>query len=248
MIAALALTGCAPAALPGDPHIQAKADAFATKLAEESEARRLEYAESRVIKVSFPEDRPLSVFYAGDSLSYSLFSSIEANGYRPLVNAELSKHGEIFEQRATKASEEALFKAGNVGSIPDSGVDVAILELGTNDLGTTEPGSRTDIDLFRQQYEDLIAKVQRSAGVQVICVGVWQKSGPQISDPFDFEIERICEKRGGQYVDLTAAFETKDTFGPEDSPSWLGPSDNFHPNDKGHRLIADLILERIGVV
>lgn len=243
--ASLLLTACAPAAIPSDRSIDAKAKAYESKVAEDIKARNAAAAEAKLIKLSVPQDRPLSVFYAGDSLSYGLYSSTEANGYRFLLNDELRKHGEIVEHRATKADEKALFKIGNVQNIPESGVDIAILELGTNDLGTNEVGSRTEPDLFHKQYQDLVRNVQRSAGVQIICVGVWGGSGQTISDPYDFEIQKVCQEHGGQYVDLTAAFELKDTFGPKGAPSWLGISDGFHPNDKGHRLIADLILERI---
>ncbi|KIC69442.1 SGNH/GDSL hydrolase family protein [Pseudarthrobacter phenanthrenivorans] len=246
--AALLLTGCGLAAVPAAPDIKAKADAFEAKTKAEMEARAAAAAEARIIKLPVPQDRPLSVFYAGDSLSYSLYTSAEANGYRQLLNAELRKHGEIKEKRATKADEKALFKVGNVQDIPESGVDLAILELGTNDLGTNVVGSRTEPDLFRQQYLDLIAKVQRSPNVQIICVGVWGAAGPTISDPYDFAIEKACRGHGGQYVDLTAVYQTAGTFGPNGSPSWLGPSDNFHPNDKGHRMITDLILERLRFV
>ncbi len=202
-------------------------------------------AEAKIIKLSFPKDRPLSVFYAADSLSYSLFSSTEANGYRPLVNAELRKHGQILEQRATKADPQALFKVGNVQDVPNSGVDLAILELGTNDMGTADVASRTPIDQFHKDYVALVNNVRRSANVQVICVGAWGGRGQTITDPYDFEIQKICEANGGKYVDLTDIYELKDTFGPKGTATWLGPADNFHPNDKGHRAIADLILERI---
>lgn len=246
--AALLLTGCAPAALPAAPDIEAKAQAYESKVAEDLNARDAAAAEARLIKLAIPQNRPLSVFYAADSLSYGLYSSTKAKGYRFILNEHLRKRGPIAEQRATKADEKTLFKVGNVQNIPKSGVDLAILQLGTNDLGTNEVGSRTEPDLFHKQYEDLVQKVQRSTGAQIICVGVWGGSGATISDPYDYEIQKVCQKHGGQYVDLTAVFELKDTFGPKGAASWLGTSDGFHPNDKGHRLIADLIIERIRVV
>ena len=248
LAAALVLTGCTSEAQIVDPEIQAKAETFSAKVEADIKARNEAAAEAGMLKVTVPTDRPLSVFYAADSLSYGLYSSTEANGYRFLVNDELRKHGEILEQRATKADETALFKVGNVQNIPESGVDLAILELGTNDMGTADVGSRTSVDQFYKEYVALIDSVRRSPDAQIICVGAWGGGGPTISDPYDFEIKKVCEQRGGQFVDLTAAFELKDTWGPNKSPTWLGPSDNFHPNDKGHRLIADLIIERIRFV
>jgi acyl-CoA thioesterase-1 len=224
-----------------DPNIQAKADAFSSKVAADMKAETDAAAEARIIKLSFPKDRPLSVFYAGDSLSYSLYSSVEANGYRPLVNAELSKSGPISEARATKADPKALFQVGNVENIPSSGVDLAIIELGTNDV------QKTEIGLFRTQYEALIAKVERSTTVQIICLGAWGTGGSLVTDPYDKVIQEVCEGHHRQYVDLTATYDQKDTYDPKGTQTWLGPSDGFHPNDKGHRAIADLILQRLKV-
>ncbi len=230
-----------------EPGIQGKADVFAKRVDKELAERIKRAADARIMKLAFPEDRPLNVFYAGDSLSYSLYASTEAKGYRPLLNAALGKHGEVVEQRATKADEKALFKVGNVLSVPASGVDLAIIELGTNDVGTGHNDSTPVIE-FRKQYDALLDKVQRSKGVKIICVGAWGLSGSQGTDPYDFLIQTVCAEHGGQYVDLTAAYGTKGSFGPKGAKSFLGPSDNFHPNDKGHALIAALILERIRVV
>lgn len=238
----LVMSGCSVPS-QAEPDIQAKADAFSTQVATDMAAKAKAAAEARIIKLEFPTDRPLRVFYAGDSLSYSLYSSTEAKGYRPLVTHTLMKSGEVSEARATKADPKALFKAGNAQNIPASGVDLAIIELGTND--TTQ---KTKTDQFQKDYEALLDKVQRSKGAQLICVGTWGGRGPTITDLYDFIIERVCLAHGGQYVDLTAAYESEGTYGPEGAKSWLGPSDNFHPNDKGHRMIADLILERITVV
>jgi lysophospholipase L1-like esterase len=33
--------------------------------------------------------------------------------------------------------------------------------------------------------------------------------------------------------------------GPAGVKVWAGTSDTFHPNDAGHRVIADMILDRI---
>lgn len=242
-VSVLALTSCVSTPPPSeDPAILEKAQAYGKQVEAKIKADAEAAAEARIIKLAFPKDRPLSVFYAADSLSYSLYSSTEDKGFRPMLNAELRKHGEIKEQRATKADPNALFKAGNVLDVPDSGIDLAILELGTNDT------QRTPIDQFYKDYSALVRNVKRSPNVQIICVGAWGGGGQAITDPYDFEIQKVCEANGGQYVDLTKSYERKDTWGPDKTPTWLGPSDNFHPNDKGHKEILDLILERIRIV
>lgn len=242
LTAALVLTGCAPVAFEGDPDIEAKAQAYEAKVQAKLQAQEEAAAEAKLVRISFPTDRALRIFYAGDSLAASFYSSVKELGWRPLVTAELGKRGPVEELRATKPADAPLFQVGNAESIPGSGVDLAIIELGTNDAG------RTEIGLFKQQYAALLSKIQAgSPDAHIICVGAWGFSGSLGTDPYDKEIETVCRERGGRYVDLTNAFMEKGNYGPEGVSTWTGLSDNFHPNDQGHRKIADLILERIRV-
>lgn len=225
-----------------DPEIEAKASAFATVVAKDLAAQQAAAAERKLVRLTFPNDRPLNVFYAGDSLGASFFSSVQAKGYRPLVTTALKKFGPVREIRATKPESAPLFQAGNAESIPTSGIDLAIIELGTSDVG------RTKTPIFRKQYDALLRKVKSgSPTANIICAGAWGYVGSIGTDPYDRIIKEVCETWGGRYIDLTDAFMEKGSYGPEGEDTWAGPSDNFHPNDKGHRKIADLILERIKV-
>lgn len=241
-VTAIALVGCTSAPEPADSNIMDKAKSFEKQVQDKLAAQAAAAAEARIVRLQVPKDRPLRVFYAGDSLGAGFHASVQANAYRPLVTARLQQFGEVEELRATKPADAPLFQIGNIQGIPESGVDLAIVELGTNDVG------RTDLNLFQQQYTKVLEKLEDgSPGVHIICAGAWGFPGEKGTDPYDKEIQEICESHGGRYIDLTDAFNSPEAYGPAGLPTWVGPSDNFHPNDKGHKLIADLILDRIKV-
>jgi acyl-CoA thioesterase-1 len=226
-----------------DPDIQKKADAFSDEVSSDLQAKEVAAAEARLIRLKYPKNRPLNVFYAGDSLGFGFHASVQAKAYRPLVTAKLEETVPVEEYRATKPASAPLFQIGNIQGIPTSGIDLAIIELGTNDAG------RTDIPDFRRQYDAVLTKVMKgSPSAYILCAGAWGFPGTQGTDPYDRVIEEVCREHGGRYIDLTEAFMTKGSYGPEGKDTWVGKSDNFHPNDKGHRIIADLILERIILV
>lgn len=227
---------------PAVADVAAKADAFTDQVDQELDAKAKAAAEAKLVKLAFPKDRPLRVFFAGDSLGASFYSSVRDRGYRPLMIEWLEKSGPLDVTVATKQASEALFQVGNVQGIPASGLDLAVIELGTNDAG------RTELPDFKKQYEDLLAKIQRgSPKAGVICAGAWGLPGSKGTDPYDQVIKEVCEARGGKYVDLTDAFMQEGTYGPKGVKTWAGLSDNFHPNDKGHRIIAGLLLDRIAL-
>src|SRR6185437_10509740 len=93
---ALIVTGC-NGSPKEDPSIQAKADAFSAKVKADLKAEADAAAEAKLVRLAFPKDRPLKVFYAGDSLGAGFYSSVQAKAYRPLITAELGKSGPVEE-------------------------------------------------------------------------------------------------------------------------------------------------------
>lgn len=210
-----------------------------SNLDEAVEAQRAQQLYDSTFHITMPTDRPLSVFFAGDSLGAGFYATTQQQGYRWLVEDHLEQYGAVESAAATKDPNEPLFQIGNAQNIPASGVDLAIIELGTNDA------SNKDTEQLAQQYTDLIRQVKQSEGVMIVCTGVWGVNG--VTQHIDSVISQVCADEGGKYVDLTQLFERGDTYGPEGVPTWAGPSDNFHPNDVGHRLIADAIIAKLTV-
>jgi acyl-CoA thioesterase-1 len=212
---------------------------FAAQSEREQKAHAAE-EEAAKVHLTWPHGRRLRVFFAGDSLASGYYSSVQEKAYRPLVVKYLEHFGSVEAIRATKRPAEKLFEIGNVEGIPDRDVDLAIIELGTNDAG------RTGLTKFSKAYQGLIDNIRKgSPRTQIICVGVWGGEGAR-KGQYDNAIRNVCGANDSVYVDLTAKF-TADSHGPAGTDTWAGPSDNFHPNDKGHRAIADLLIERISV-
>lgn len=123
--------------------------------------------------------------------------------------------------------------------MPESDIDLAVIELGTNDI------KKTNLRTFRETYDRVLNRIQGSPQAKIICVGTWGFDGSTGSDPYDAAIESSCKAHGGVYVDLSRLFEDKTNIGPEGRDTWAGPADDFHPNDQGHGLIADALLDHL---
>jgi lysophospholipase L1-like esterase len=177
---------------------------------------------------------------AGDSLAGGYYTTTEDKQFRKLVSAELSKHGATEEVKAAQSGANLSTVGGLVGIPKDLGL--AVIELGTNDTA-----GKTAVEAFAQQYDSLLRSVKEgSPNVGIICVGPWGAPGAG-TDPYDVAVETSCKKAGGQFVKISTVFAGLENRSKKGDPSWLGPSDAFHPNDLGHERIADLILERIKV-
>lgn len=197
---------------------------------------------ARNLSVSRPAERPLRVLFAGDSLTYGVAASSPARGFRPLMVGALSQAGPVEEFH----TEQAGAGAGTVSNLLDvpAGLDLAIIELGTNNVGTRAP-----IPEFTATYSALLEKIRAgSPNVPLLCVGTWGSEGGGFgSDPYNAVIHSQCANRGGAFVSLYDVYAVAANRGPAGLDSVGGRSDPFHPNTQGHRAIAELLLSRIEI-
>jgi lysophospholipase L1-like esterase len=242
-IAAMSLAGFAilrPPA-PSAPTIDMARAEAAEKAAEQARADRdREALEAATVPLNFPTDGPLRVLYSGDSVTAGYYSTTEATSYRALVTSALREHGPV--------EEVATYKAG--ATVPyitekfpkPENIDLAIVMLGTNDSRT----EGNDPAVFGQQYSAYLASIKAaSPDAQILCLGIW---APTVlsTRPYVEQIPVQCEANGGRFVDLSSSYSASSVLsGPAGVTTWQGPSDVTHPNDNGHRTIADEILKRI---
>jgi acyl-CoA thioesterase-1 len=235
---------------PSDPGLAARVAAADAKFEAERVAKEAAIAESKIVRITMPQGRPLRVFYAADSLGAGFFSTEKDGGYRYRINAELAQYGETRETVATKPADAPLFKIGTINAVPRKGIDLAVIELGTNDINSTE------LPEFKATYDKVLTDIQAgSPQVKIVCAGTWGFSGSNGSDPYDSVIEQTCKAHQGVYIDMTDLFEETDendkevrpNVGPANRATWAGPSDDFHPNDVGHGKIASAIIERLRI-
>lgn len=178
-----------------------------------------------------PAGSKLKVLYVGDSLTGGSFASNESMSFRLLMQRHLAV--DVSELWPTLGP-GSLGLASRVESVPP-GADLVIVELGTNDAGQgVVPG------VFDRQYNALLQKIRRgSPAAALLCAGAWTDN----ARPYDEIIEHSCEQAGGRFVSLARIYSMPGTRGPEGKRTEFGISDNFHPNDLGHREIANA-LER----
>lgn len=187
---------------------------------------------------------PLRVFITGDSLTGGLSASKQNLGFKWLVFDRLEKSGPVEEFNTHLSGGKTVEVAARFKEMPTD-LDLAIIELGTNDLNDREPMAD-----FRAAYDSLLDRV-RAANPEtpLLCAGVWQGGGGGPDDfPYDSSIQDICVEHGGQFVSLTELYRDPSTIGPAGLPAFEGLTDTFHPNDKGHRVIADALLARVDVI
>jgi len=165
---------------------------------------------------------PVHILFIGDSLTYGSVTSNIANAYPARVTR--SVHGQA----------SILGKGGVVTSywkpaaLP-TGIGVAVVELGTNDVY-----NHVAVAKFDRDYRHLLAAIHvKSPGVKFVCLSVWWPPGGfGAVPPYDERIQADCP---GEYVDI-AQFA---------HPPNLAARDHFHPNDAGHKLIASVIIPAV---
>ncbi|WP_458781234.1 SGNH/GDSL hydrolase family protein [Arthrobacter sp. D3-16] len=237
---AILLTGCAPAVLEGDPNISVKAQAYEAKVKAKLQAQAEAADEAKLVRLTFPADRPLRVLFAGDSLTGGFFASTKDRAFTELMKQSLAQKGPIEEARGEQAH-ATLSTVGGLVEVP-AGLDLAVVELGTNDVG-----AKTEPTAFASQYAGLLEKIQaESPNVKILCASVWQSEGTSM-DVYNRAIQEQCEHAGGKYANISTLYGAAGHRGPEGLETWIGTSDTFHPNDIGHKAIANLLLERIKV-
>ena len=103
----------------------------------------------------------------------------------------------------------------------------------------------------------VVARRLTEAGAVPVCLGIWgpadggaeadgrAEGGAELA-AYDAAIAGACHSRGGAFVALSPVYETPGSRGPAGRRTPWGISDATHPNDLGHRMIADLVLAACG--
>ncbi|WP_186325549.1 SGNH/GDSL hydrolase family protein [Microbacterium sp. BH-3-3-3] len=210
---------------------------FSWEIREQEEAAAAAAAaEAAIVKLPKKAD-PTSVLFVGDSLTYGAFASTESAAWRPLVTSGLSAQTPIDE---TWVGGSGLSSVDVTPKVPKDAFDLVIVEIGTNDA-TNQPE-----EALESNYTALIGAVRSaSPSAGLICLGSWQTAW-RVSQT-DQEIKSICEANAGTYIKLGDLWLDEANRGPDLRETEFGVGDDFHPNDSGHRAIADRVLAQIRV-
>ena len=204
-----------------------------------SEAAATGSGEPEKLQVVRREGEPLRTLFAGDSLTGGLSADVETEGFKWLMLNELEKTGPVEEYNSNLSGGTTL-QVSERYEVP-AGLDLAVVELGTNDLSTP-------ITEFTDAYQSLIDRiVGGSPEVKLVCAGVWEGGGgsPEALQ-YDQVIRNICTANGGRFVPLRPIYTNfREVIGPVGAPAFGGVADDFHPNSAGHEAIAAALLSVI---
>ena len=180
-----------------------------------------------------------SIFFMGDSLTEGYFATTLQRSFPALV---ASRMGATWTGGGVPGGK--LDGMGPVTFPPQA--SLVVVELGTEDFGGW--AGATPVNTFDTEYRQLLGAARAQVpGARIVCLGVWNTQhvtnviGVTI-DQYDAAIKSDCVASGGSFIPLAPMFDAAGTRGPAGTATYHGASDNFHPNDSGHAMIAAAIL------
>lgn len=121
--------------------------------------------------------------------------------------------------------------------------DLVFISYGLNDSrGGTLP------EVFRRAYQELIDLIRAKIDPLIVALNTyymhevlyayqnWDQSNYDVTDVFNLVIEQLAETNGLILADIYSA---------EVGVDWIIDEDHCHPNDLGHRIIANRVFEAI---
>jgi lysophospholipase L1-like esterase len=204
---------------------------------QKAEAARVLAANQPII-VTRPQGRPLSVLFAGDSLTVGRDASSVETSFRGLVTKKLTAGG-LVEPVRIGDSGKTVAEVKPEMDVVQGASDIVVVELGTNDVYETSPS------VFADNYPAFLAQARKSSPkAALICVGVWQSSPTGAA--MDAVIDSACQQAGGRFVSLSLIHANPPMRSSPGVPHFAGgKTDGAHPNDLGHSEIATAVLGKI---
>ncbi|PFN80580.1 GDSL family lipase [Bacillus sp. AFS076308] len=196
------------------------------------------------LKVKEEESKELIYSPMGDSLTAGYTATKESNRYTAVL-AQLieEKLGYHFTQKGLYKAGSTLWQFGlpNYDIINKQNPDLITIEYGTNDL---QNDNRHETPYqFKYNLLLLLNKIQKDDR-KIILVTTWNRGGR--SATYDQVIKEVGLQRNIPVADISSVWQNRtDTHGPAGLETPYGDSDDFHPNDKGHKEIAEIIFKQV---
>jgi acyl-CoA thioesterase I len=183
--------------------------------------------------------QPPRVEFLGDSLTWGLAATTEAQSYASLVTEGV---GGVRVGTGLEFGITAEVGAQMLRQAPaPSGIDIFVIEWGTDD--------REPPDAFQADYHFIVQTLlAANPGARVVCLRPWQDPTNGFQPEYWQAIQAECGAWPAMTADLAGLYMDFALHGPGGGDTYHGPRDWFHPNDAGHAAIAQLILRVLSPV
>ena len=195
------------------------------------------------------EPPPLKIAFLGDSLTVGLHASSPERMYQTLLVRRIlggGRDGVVIRayQDPFGMTDDALAR---VGGVVEAQPDLIILEIGNHEAFA----GGHEVALFEARYEELLDKLQGTGATVIAGTLAWLNYSTESREyanalRLNAIIRRLCGRRGIAVADLwTATVFRPDFISRPGDRSWVEPfdGDDLHPNDAGHRALADAFWE-----
>lgn len=136
----------------------------------------------------------------------------------------------------------------SIATIVSQQPDIVTIEFGTNDA--VGGASNAVLTAFRQDLATIVNQLQQQTHAQLILMTTWSPANGQYiasDQAFDTQIKAVGQQYRVPVADLRTIWQGNTSVtGPAgqtlpDFAQW-GTRDTFHPNQRGHQAIADLLM------
>ncbi|MBT2718320.1 SGNH/GDSL hydrolase family protein [Bacillus sp. ISL-57] len=234
---------------------QVELKAYAKVHAEEEKKLELEEAKTKAKKRAeekrvFEEHKGEKLVYSpmGDSLALGLHATKENKKYTSLLSEMIENKMGYDVQRADGAVDggKGLVDLGipELPNVLNEFPDFVTIEFGTNDSDENLDAYSTPEE-FKERLEYVINNLKsNSKKPKILLVTTWNLGEKSLI--YDDIIETVGKENEVPVVNIQSVWQNRTkTYGPEGYKDLFGnESDNWHPNDQGHKEIADIIFDK----
>ncbi|QDP41442.1 SGNH/GDSL hydrolase family protein [Radiobacillus deserti] len=190
---------------------------------------------------------PLVYVPIGDSIAEGWHATSENKSYIDVFTALIEKKGmNVVTKPGIRMAGEGLKTAAfpNLPTIIRSKPDLVTIEFGTNDSMKTKD-TYAPPEQFKMLLWQLVEHLQNSpTHPTILLVTTWNRG--KHSTVYDQIIIDIGNAKNIPVANIQSVWKNRtDTKGPSGKQTFNGTSDQWHPNNKGHQEIANIMYKAI---
>ncbi|UFT98863.1 SGNH/GDSL hydrolase family protein [Radiobacillus kanasensis] len=194
-----------------------------------------------------PDTKRLIYIPIGDSLAEGWHATTKDKSYISILSQFIQKGlgYNVITKNGVRVAGAGLKDAAmpNISKIIMEHPDLITIEFGTNDSNRNKK-AYVPPEEFKMLLWHLVERLQQApSNPKIILVTTWNRG--QDSLKYDHIIKAVAEERDIAVANIQNVWMNRtDTCGPDKLVTYNGLSDNWHPNDKGHQEIAEIIFEQ----